>query len=195
MKWLWKANRSEGKNRPDRKQARPGPGEVKELTQIKRKQMEETDREREEEKTGFPAGYQPDRKPEKPARPGLNGFTLQEALLAMLIGIILCGICIMQAAAIRYGTAMRPDDQEQFAVLQIREIISLCQSVHTEARRLELKENGRTETLELDRGRLVKRPGYEIFMEDLEDAGFEARNGHLYLSYTRHGIRKTFQIG
>ena len=58
-----------------------------------------------------------------------------------------------------------------------------------------LVENGEEEVLELDQNRLVKRPGYEILMENLEDVYFEQKEQKLYLVFTKNKRTKRFQIG
>lgn len=128
-------------------------------------------------------------------KPAQNGFTLVEVLIAMILAAIIASICMLQAGVLVKGVQVKPDHQEQFAILQIRELVSLSAHAFVRDRNLVLVENGEEEVLELDQNRLVKRPGYEILMENLEDVYFEQKEQKLYLVFTKNKRTKTFQIG
>lgn len=124
-----------------------------------------------------------------------NGFTLAQLLVGMIVAAIIASICMLQAGVLVKGLNVMPDHQEQFAILQIRELVSLSAKASVRDRDLVLFENGKEETLQQDKNRLVKRPGYEILMENLEDVYFEQQGQKLYLVYTKSKRTKTFQIG
>lgn len=124
-----------------------------------------------------------------------NGFTLAQLLVGMIVATIIASICMLQAGVLVKGLNVMPDHQEQFAILQIREHVSLSAKASVRERDLVLFENGKEETLQQDKNRLVKRPGYEILMENLEDVYFEQQGQKLYLVYTKSKRTKTFQIG
>lgn len=124
-----------------------------------------------------------------------NGFTLVELLIGMILATIIASICMLQAGVLVKGIQVKPDHQEQFAILQIRELVSLSSHASVRDRNLVLYENGEEEVLELDQNRLVKRPGYEILMENLEDVYFGQNGQKIYLVFTKNKRTKTFQIG
>lgn len=124
-----------------------------------------------------------------------NGFTLAQLLVGMIVATLIASICMLQAGVLVKGLNVMPDHQEQFAILQIRELVSLSAKASVRERDLVLFENGKEETLQQDKNRLVKRPGYEILMENLEDVYFEQQGQKLYLVYTKSKRTKTFQIG
>lgn len=128
-------------------------------------------------------------------KPAGNGFTLTEALFALFVGVFIGSICAGLAGVLHHGMQIQPDDQEQFAVLQIREMVAIARSAQVEEGKLILQESSREETLGKDKNRLVKQPGYEILMERLEDVYFEAKGNKLYLTFKKNGKIKTFQIG
>lgn len=128
-------------------------------------------------------------------KPTKNGFTLAEALISMILAAIIASICMLQAGVLVKGIQVKPDHQEQFAILQIRELVSLSAHAFVRDRNLVLVDNGEEEVLELDQNRLVKRPGYEILMENLEDVYFEQKEQKLYLVFIKNKRTKTFQIG
>ncbi len=57
-----------------------------------------------------------------------NGFTMIEALMALLIASILASILFVQASTAHKALQLPMDDQEQFAILQIREMVSLSRT-------------------------------------------------------------------
>ncbi len=124
-----------------------------------------------------------------------NGFTMVELLLCLMASVIIAGILMLQALAMRQSMRLSLDDQEQFAILQIREMVSLSKSARIEDHKLVLEEHSRTETLEMDKNRLVKKPGYEILMEQIDKAEFFNQEGKFYLRYTKNGHVQEFQIG
>lgn len=124
-----------------------------------------------------------------------NGFSLAEMMLGMIVATVIASICMLQAGALIRGLNVKPDHQEQFAILQIRELVSLSAKASVRDGDLVLFENGKEEILQQDRNRLVKRPGYEILLENLEDVNFEQQGQKLYLVYTKSKRTKTFQIG
>lgn len=134
-------------------------------------------------------------KNKRAARIKRNGFTLAQLLVGMIVATIIASICMLQAGVLVKGLNVMPDHQEQFAILQIRELVSLSAKASVRERDLVLFENGKEETLQQDKNRLVKRPGYEILMENLEDVYFEQQGQKLYLVYTKSKRTKTFQIG
>lgn len=125
----------------------------------------------------------------------VNGFTLSEALMALLIGVLIAGICLGFAQILNHAYKIKPDDQEQFAILQIREMITTARKAKVEQGSLWLIESSREERLVKDKNRLVKQPGYEILMENLEDVYFEIRESRIWLSYKKGGKERSFQVG
>ncbi|WP_323088430.1 prepilin-type N-terminal cleavage/methylation domain-containing protein [Allobaculum sp. JKK-2023] len=124
-----------------------------------------------------------------------NGFTMIEALMALLIASIFASILFVQVRTAHQALHLPLDDQEQFAILQIREMVSLSKIAQVQNDQLILEEHERQETLQLDKNRLVKKPGYEILMEHIDAIEFFTQNGKLYLRYSKQGHVKEFQIG
>ncbi|WP_044600296.1 competence type IV pilus minor pilin ComGF [Candidatus Stoquefichus massiliensis] len=48
-----------------------------------------------------------------------------------------------------------------------------------------INRNGETFTFELDNHRLVKTPGFEIMLTDIDDLSFEIENDFIYMSISR----------
>ncbi len=123
-----------------------------------------------------------------------NGFSLAEALLALLITAMAASLITMQTGILSSGLSLHEDSQEQFAILQLRELAAASRNLHVENGVLELEHNGKHESISADRGRLVKKPGYEIFMEEIDWAVFRQEKGVIVLEYSSHGQTQTWQI-
>ncbi len=113
----------------------------------------------------------------------INGFTMAEALLGLLICSICALILSMEAVALRSMIASRTPLQEEFAVLQLRELATLASSVEVEDGVLILDQGRKEERIEQDGKRLVKRPGYEILMEPIERAFFIQKTDEVILVF------------
>ena len=50
-------------------------------------------------------------------------------------------------------------------------------------------------TLVIDNGRLVKKPGFEILVSNIDDLSFTANNDMIYMTLIRDGKDYTFLIG
>lgn len=123
-----------------------------------------------------------------------NGFTLLETLLGLMISTLLAGLCVLilslDASLIRLETHR----QEQVAILQIRQILAMAETMEIQEGTLVYLFNHQQASLCFEKGRLVKKEGYEIFMEGVEDGHFEEANEHIYLEYTKKNQRFRFQI-
>lgn len=137
-------------------------------------------------KTGDSAGKQPAL---------ANGFTMAELVMTLLIGVIISSILVLQTSVLLKGSRVVLDDQEQFAILQIREMLSLSRTAGIEENALVLELDGKEQRLEADKNRLVKRPGYEILMEQVSGIRFERKGESIYLVYQKQEKERSFQIG
>lgn len=123
-----------------------------------------------------------------------NGFTLSEALLAFLICMICVSLLSAQTRVLSSSLRIRDDSQEQFAILQLRELCSLSWKASVSHGQLHLQWADKTETVALDQRRLVKTPGYEIFMENIDTAVFKEHKGKIELEVMYENHKKTWQI-
>lgn len=124
-----------------------------------------------------------------------NGFMVSELLLSLLVGILITSICAFQSKTMLNALRLQGDDQEQFSVLQIRELVSLSKSARVQNGILYLEYQGKEEMLTQDKSRLVKKPGYEIFLENIEKVYFEQTDQTIELVWIQHAKTKRFQVG
>lgn len=123
-----------------------------------------------------------------------NAFTLSEALLAFLVGMICVSLLSVQTRVLSSSLRIRDDSQEQFAILQLRELCSLSWKASVSNGQLHLQWADKAETVALDQRRLVKKPGYEIFMENIDSAVFTEHQGIIELEVMYENHKKTWQI-
>lgn len=115
--------------------------------------------------------------------------------MTLLIGVIISSILVIQTSVLLRGSRVLLDDQEQFAILQIREMLSLSRTAGIQENVLVFELDGKEQRLEADKNRLVKRPGYEILMEQVSGIRFERKGESIYLVYQKQEKERSFQIG
>ncbi len=75
--------------------------------------------------------------------------------------------------------------QDQMAVLQLRLDIAQCDTWSIQDGQLAAKQEKENVYYAYHNGRLVKRPGYEIFMQGIEEAAFFKKGEKLYIRWKR----------
>lgn len=121
-----------------------------------------------------------------------NGFTMIEALIALFISLIVsfCAVIYLRTCVLFIN--YRPNHQDQFAILQLRQIAVVSKDREVKERTLYMIYEHEEIRIEFDRNRLVKRDGYEILMENIEYAEFFEEDGKIYLRYQKD--KKTFSV-
>ncbi len=116
-----------------------------------------------------------------------NGFTLIEALFAMLVSAIVASIGIVYIQCCMQLLQMKPLHQNQFAILQIRQIVSISHDIRVYENRLEMIFNHNLIYFEEDRNRLVQKEGYQIWMEGVENVYFYQEEDEIFMSWIFNG--------
>lgn len=121
-----------------------------------------------------------------------NGFTMIEALIALFISLIVsfCAVIYLRTCVLFIN--YRPNHQDQFAILQLRQIAAVSKDREVKERALYMIYEHEEIRIEFDRNRLVKRDGYEILMENIEYAEFSEEDEKIYLRYQKD--KKTFSV-
>ena len=123
-----------------------------------------------------------------------NGFTMIDALFALLITCIVSLLsCVLIQVCFRF-TQMDLDTQNQYAILQLRQTLSMANSIQIQDNHLECVMNHEKVYFYLDQNRIVKSPGYEIFLEHIEDAGFYEKEKHFYVWFQKEKNRYEFEL-
>lgn len=121
-----------------------------------------------------------------------NGFTMIEALIALFISLMVsfCAVIYLRTCVLFIN--YRPNHQDQFAILQLRQIAAVSKDREVKQRALYMIYEHEEIRIEFDRNRLVKRDGYEILMENIEYAEFFEEDEKIYLRYQKD--KKTFSV-
>lgn len=123
-----------------------------------------------------------------------NGFTLIEALFGLLITSIISSLCCMLIAVECKTISLDVDAQNQFAILQLRQLLSLSESIEIQNDDLIFIQNHEKIRLYYHAGRIVRSPGYEIFMEGVNHVQFFKKENCYFVSYNRSKKFYTYQL-
>ncbi len=122
-----------------------------------------------------------------------NGFTLIEALLSLMISLLISSMICIIFSTLFHMINIKDVKQDQYAILQLRERCALA-NCSVEQGNLILEINHEQYSIFYDRHRLVKEKGYEILLENIDDAYFERKNGIIYLRYQKEKQSFIFEI-
>lgn len=123
-----------------------------------------------------------------------NGFTMIDALLSLLVFSIvtLCMLVFLQTSLKMLNMDML--QQEQMAVIQLREILSLSKDIEVQSHELTMNYKHESIWIGQDKDRLVKKEGYEILMEGVKNVSFYKRDEEIFLSYSKAEKEYNVQI-
>ena len=123
-----------------------------------------------------------------------NGFTMIDALLSLLVFSIvtLCMLVFLQISLKMLNMDML--QQEQMAVIQLREILSLSKAIDVQSHELTMNYKHESIWIGQDKDRLVKKEGYEILMEGVKNVAFYKRDEEIFLSYSKAEKEYNVQI-
>ena len=123
-----------------------------------------------------------------------NGFTMIDALLSLLVFSIvtLCILVFLQTCLKMLNMDML--QQEQMAVIQLREILSLSKDIEVQSHELTMNYKHESIWIGQDKDRLVKKEGYEILMEGVKNVAFYKRDEEIFLSYSKADKEYNVQI-
>lgn len=124
------------------------------------------------------------------------GFTLIEVLLSLAITLI---IVLNAATIIQITTSSKKIDSllanHQLGAKQISQTLHTAkfQSISNEL--IFMDEKQETCTISLDKGRVVKQPGFIIYMHDVEELSFFEENQKVYMQVIHNKQEKVYLIG
>ena len=109
-----------------------------------------------------------------------NGFTLSEALLALMVYML---ITMLMVGIFQTGVGISRSEagaQTQFAILQLRQILASSAEITLNGEEVNWYRGTDKYRLMFHNSRLVIRPGYQILMENV-DGKFTRKQDHIYL--------------
>lgn len=117
-----------------------------------------------------------------------------DALLSLLVFSIvtLCMLVFLQTSLKMLNMDML--QQEQMAVIQLREILSLSKAIEVQSHELTMNYKHESIWIGQDKDRLVKKEGYEILMEGVKNVAFYKQDEEIFLSYSKAEKEYNVQI-
>lgn len=111
-----------------------------------------------------------------------HGYTLIETMLAIMIIMTttLLMVPMMKTIQTMYYHPRQSDDLNMIHQLRM----DLCIQNHVSVTGMQLYDD--EGYYEYHQHRLVKRPGYVIYLQDIDSASFYESHGHIYLRYVRN---------
>lgn len=125
-----------------------------------------------------------------------NGFTLIEVLLSLMITLII----VLNVASILKITTVNNkitvnDSNHQIGVKQISQTLHTANYL-TIGSELQFKDEKNEEyTILLDHNRVVKTPGFDIYMHDVDSLSFYQDSNKVYMQISQNDQESTYLIG
>lgn len=117
-----------------------------------------------------------------------DGFTLIEALLALFIFSLTTLLISASLPVLKKSFEIRFLIEDEIGLRQIRRVLLLSDSVICDSQALYFYYLGEDASLEIDGDRVVKRNGYVIYLDDLENAHFSEKDHCIYLNYEKEAV-------
>lgn len=125
-----------------------------------------------------------------------DGFTLIEVLLSLVITLII----VLNVASILQITTVNKklkvtNSNHQIAAKQISQTLHTANYMHI-GNDLQFKdEKEEVYTISLDNSRVVKTPGYDIYMHDVDRLSFYQEDNKVYMQIVENNQDSTYLIG
>lgn len=114
-----------------------------------------------------------------------EGFTLLEVLVALLCISVACSLLLHVIVVMKTLSTNDYLVEDKLALHQMRFILAQSKEMGIMDGQLKFYYQGEPRYFVYDRKRIVKREGYEIFMQEVDDASFEEKEGCFYMNWKR----------
>lgn len=124
-----------------------------------------------------------------------SGFTLIEALLALAVTMI---VTLSFSTLLKGITKLSiPDNQDDlaYAIYAISEEVNMANQVIVEDDILTLETLNQTYAFYIDDKRLVRTPGFNIYLHHVDRVFFTKENDDVYMTLKRGDTIERYQIG
>lgn len=122
------------------------------------------------------------------------GFTGIEVLLSFMITTLAVSLMLHCYPLIRSFVTTADRMQRIIGIEQLRDILYLSDSFIVYSDCIECRYLGETITIEIDGERIVKRDGYQILLEEVEEGEFDEKGECIYLRLVEHGEKKEIKL-
>lgn len=120
-----------------------------------------------------------------------KGFTLIEVLIAFTCVLIAILLCMPIISSIAYMQKPSYLSEDRLAIYQLRLLLSQSNDISIKDESLYFLYQKEPQVLQYNRNRLVRKKGYEIFMQSVDDLYFEQREECFYVVWQREKKQKT----
>ncbi len=121
----------------------------------------------------------------------VKGFTLIEVLIAFTCVLIAILLCMPIISSIAYMQKPSYLSEDRLAIYQLRLLLAQSNDISIKDESLYFLYQKEPQVLQYDRNRLVRKKGYEIFMQSVDDLYFEQREECFYVVWQREKKQKT----
>ena len=117
-------------------------------------------------------------------------FDIRTLFITSLVSLL---GCMLMRCALHFAH-MDVDTQNQFAVLQLRRELAQSNDLKIESDCLSYILNHEKKVLYFDKHRIVKSPGYEIYMEQIDEAIFYKKEDGYYVWFKKKNKTYDFEL-
>lgn len=121
----------------------------------------------------------------------VKGFTLIEVLIAFTCVFIAMLLCVPIISSIAFMQKPSYLSEDRLAIYQLRLMLAQSNDISIKDDTLYFTYQKKPQILQFDRNRLVRKEGYEIFMQSVDDLYFEQREECFYVVWQRGKKQKT----
>lgn len=119
-----------------------------------------------------------------------SGFTLVEMLVAFSCVAVSCSLLMPLVSTLQRLQRPVYYTEDRLAIYQLRFLLAQSSELSLQEQTLSFTYQKKEQTLEYDRRRLVRRSGYEIFLQDVDALQFQKRRECYYVTWVRKDKRE-----
>lgn len=119
-----------------------------------------------------------------------SGFTLVEMLVAFSCVAVSCSLLMPLVSILQRLQRPVYYTEDRLAIYQLRFLLAQSSELSLQEQTLSFTYQKKKQTLEYDRRRLVRRSGYEIFLQDVDALQFQKRRECYYVTWVRKDKRE-----
>lgn len=124
-----------------------------------------------------------------------DGFTLLESIFSLFVVMISFSLLLTALPLVKKISEFDVSIEEEMAMAKIRETVLFGSDMEIYPDELFFFSMEEHVYLTLDRDRIVRRDGYLIFMDGLENSEFVQKGNCVFLKYERNNIQKERFVG
>ncbi len=113
-----------------------------------------------------------------------DGFIVEQLLLTLITCTFLIPVTVAVIRIMFFSLERPADIQDELAISQIRHIINVSSDFSAEGSSLYFTYHGRFSSFSLINGKLILKPGTQIFLSELDDAFFRIEDEIIIVSFS-----------